>query len=121
MKFLLFFNFVCLSNARIVSLMILMSVSCACLSVCLSLCMFFQSMFCGFIISFCIYYDFQPILVHCRQGWGRTGTILALYLMEFYEKSAEMAIFEIRNRRPRSMDTKKQTDFLMKFEELIRK
>ena len=32
-------------------------------------------------------------------GWGRTGMVLAMYLMAFYNKSAKLAITEVRNLR----------------------
>ena len=50
----------------------------------------------------------EPVLIHCRAGWGKTGTILAIYLMEFYDKTAREAIQEVRNLRPWSIETTEQ-------------
>ena len=44
-------------------------------------------------------YVFQSLLLHCRAGCGRTGVVLALYLMEFYSKTSTDAIQEIRKNR----------------------
>ena len=49
-----------------------------------------------------IYFAFilpQPLVVHCRQGWGRTGIVLAMHLMIAYKKSAKEAIGEVRRVR----------------------
>ena len=42
---------------------------------------------------------FFVVVIHCRMGWGRTGMVLAMYLMGFYNKSAKLAITEVRNLR----------------------
>ena len=41
----------------------------------------------------------EPLVVHCLGGKGRTGLVLALYLMIFYKKSAKDAIYEVRSAR----------------------
>ena len=47
-------------------------------------------------------------MIHCRAGWGRIGTILAIYLIEFYDITAREAIREVRNLRPWSIETTEQ-------------
>jgi atypical dual specificity phosphatase len=49
----------------------------------------------------------EPVLVHCRAGYGRTGTLLACYLV-FRGMNASQAIAEVRRARPGSIEVKEQ-------------
>ena len=46
----------------------------------------------------------NPVLVHCLAGQGRTGTVLACYLIEYQGKGPEDAITDLRNERPGSVE-----------------
>lgn len=59
------------------------------------------------------------IALHCRGGYGRTGTLIACYLIS-RGMSAEDAIERVRRRRPGSIETAGQEDFLVQFERGLR-
>lgn len=59
----------------------------------------------------------QPVGVSCGAGLGRTGTILACYLVsQGYEAGA--AIDEVRAKRPGSIETKSQEDAVKAYAKL---
>jgi atypical dual specificity phosphatase len=53
----------------------------------------------------------KPVLVHCGEGKGRTGTVLAAYLVK-HGVSANEAIQIVREKRPGSIQTAEQEDAL---------
>lgn len=55
------------------------------------------------------------VAVHCGAGLGRTGTILAAWLVR-QGRSAPDAIAEVRRRRPGSVETREQEDAVAAYE-----
>jgi atypical dual specificity phosphatase len=56
----------------------------------------------------------RPVAVHCEAGLGRTGTMIAVYLIS-QGKSAEDAIRCVRAVDPVAVETRRQIEFLEKF------
>ena len=61
----------------------------------------------------------MPVAVHCLAGFGRTGTILACYLVG-EGKSADVAITAIRRWRPGSIETLEQEAVVHEYEQFRR-
>ncbi len=56
----------------------------------------------------------HAVAVHCRAGYGRTGTMLACYLVAEGE-AADRAIHRVRRLRPGSIETGEQERFIFEF------
>jgi hypothetical protein len=56
----------------------------------------------------------RPVAVHCEGGLGRTGTMLAIYLI-VQGDGAEAAIRRIRAVEPSAIETPRQIQFLEEF------
>lgn len=64
----------------------------------------------------------KPVLVHCAAGKGRTGTILAAYIMKQDPNISSLeAINKIRGLRPGSVQSEEQISTLRSFEKHLRK
>ena len=62
----------------------------------------------------------KKIVVHCDAGIGRTGTMLACFLVS-KGYSAKDAISEVRLKRPGSVETFEQEETVLKYEERLLK
>ncbi|KAL7871556.1 hypothetical protein SRHO_G00065390 [Serrasalmus rhombeus] len=61
----------------------------------------------------------EGVAVHCMHGHGRTGTMLACYLVKVKNISGVEAIKEIRKIRPGSIETKNQEQAVIKFQHYL--
>ncbi len=60
----------------------------------------------------------HPVLVHCGEGKGRTGTALAAYLV-YNGMHADEAIQLVREKRPGSIQTAEQEVAIREFEKVV--
>ncbi|XP_062857547.1 dual specificity protein phosphatase 23a [Trichomycterus rosablanca] len=63
----------------------------------------------------------EAVGVHCKHGHGRTGTMLACYLVKKRKISAEESIKLIRSLRPGSIETKEQERAVLEFQQYLDK
>jgi atypical dual specificity phosphatase len=62
----------------------------------------------------------KAVLVHCAAGKGRTGTVLAAYMIKKQNLTAEQAIEKIRIMRPGSVQSMVQETALSMYEKYLK-
>jgi protein tyrosine phosphatase domain-containing protein 1 len=59
------------------------------------------------------------VAIHCHAGLGRTGVVIACYLVYAFRLTANDAILYVRSRRPNSVQTRGQMQIVQLFAEHI--
>ena len=61
----------------------------------------------------------KKVLVHCHAGYGRTGVVIACYMLFNSEKDSKTVIQEIRSQRRKCIETSEQRKYCRKFEDFL--
>ena len=59
--------------------------------------------------------DNKKVLVHCHAGKGRTGIVIACYLIYKYHICAQDAAAKVREKRKGAIENKDQLEYCKKF------
>jgi len=61
----------------------------------------------------------RPVMVHCAAGKGRTGAVLAAYLIKKQNLTADQAIDKVRDMRPGSVQSVSQETAVSMYEKYL--
>ena len=61
----------------------------------------------------------KRVLVHCHAGKGRTGVVIACYLMFKYHIKADEAVNKVREKRHKCIESKSQMEYCKRFFQFI--
>lgn len=62
----------------------------------------------------------RPVMVHCAAGKGRTGAVIAAYLVKKQNLTAEQAIAKLRRMRPGSIQSVSQETAVSVYEKYLK-
>ena len=62
----------------------------------------------------------RPVMVHCAAGKGRTGAVLAAYLIKKQNLTADQAIDKVRDMRPGSVQSISQETAVSMYEKYLK-
>lgn len=62
----------------------------------------------------------RPVMVHCAAGKGRTGAVLAAYLVKKQSLTADQAIDKVRDMRPGSVQSISQETAVSMYEKYLK-
>lgn len=64
-----------------------------------------------------VHIEKKKVLVHCHAGYGRTGIVLACYLIFTTHKDLDQIVKEIREKREKCIEKSSQMEYCKKFKE----
>lgn len=62
----------------------------------------------------------EGAVVHCLQGKGRTGTMIACYLIKHENMTAQEALQKVRRLRPGSVETREQEQAIEDYSQYLK-